>query len=508
MPEPSIPNPLDGKYQIVRFVGSGAWGEVFEGLNTRIQRRVAIKVLRAELAESLEVVQRFEREALTATKIESEHVIRVYDAGTLPDGRPYMVMEFLDGSDLSRRIEADGALAPEAAVGVCAQAARGLVAAHEAGILHRDLKPENLFLCRTKTGDDLVKIVDFGISKLLTPSVAPARMTQTGAILGSPVYMSPEQARGSRAVDPRSDVYSLGVVLFECLTGKLPFEAESFNELLFKIALEDAPDVRTLRPGLDDGLAELVKTAVCRDPDRRYATAAAFEEALLAWLEARGVDVSMLRSSAPRRAPLRSSPTGGLRSPAERSSAGAISALASTQASPSADAPEPTLSATPTSTPALTDSNVTTSSPTTPVPGKRDRGPLVIGGLAVSLALVAALAFVRGRGGDADAPGPAAETSVPATAAEPPAPAPDPAPEPPAAPAPAETAAPEPEPTPEVAPARPSTAPSRAASTRDPGPRATPRPNVAVAPTAADAGAPAAPRPVSSVGGRAIRTDL
>ncbi|MBX3226197.1 MAG: serine/threonine protein kinase [Labilithrix sp.] len=280
---------LEGKYRIERVIGEGAWGEVLEGVNVRIKRRVAIKVLKAQYASNPAMVGRFEREALASTHIESPHVVQIFDAGVLADGRPYMVMEFLVGEDLGKRIDkAKGnKLSLIESIGYCIQTARGLAAAHAAGIFHRDMKPSNVVIAKTKSGREVAKIVDFGISKLLNDQEATSN-TQTGTIMGSPVYMSPEQARGAKTTDHRSDIYSLGVVLYECVTGRTPFVADSFNELLFKIALEEAPTPQNLRPDIDDDLNAIIVKATARAPEARYQTAAELEEALIGWLQKNG----------------------------------------------------------------------------------------------------------------------------------------------------------------------------------------------------------------------------
>jgi serine/threonine-protein kinase len=280
---------LEGKYEIVGVVGEGAWGLVLEGINIRIRRRVAIKILKAEYASRPEMVSRFEREALASTHIDSPHVVQVFDAGVLADGRPYLVMEFLTGDDLGTHIRLIERLPVLTAVDLCAQVARGLAAAHVAGVFHRDMKPTNIFIARTKSGREIAKIVDFGISKLLDVSTVQVSHTQTGTVLGSPVYMSPEQARGSKASDHRSDLYSLGVVLFECLTGRPPHDGESFNALLFKIALEAAPSVRSLRPEIDEELDDIVRRLLAKHPEERPQSATELEGLLDAWLKKRGV---------------------------------------------------------------------------------------------------------------------------------------------------------------------------------------------------------------------------
>src|SRR6476659_6003212 len=202
---------IEGKYRIVRLIGEGGMGAVYEGENVRIRRRVAIKVLHAATASNAEAVQRFEREAQAAGRIGSDHILEVLDLGTLPNNDRFMVMEFLDGEPLSARIQGKGRLSPRELVPLAKQVLAGLGAAHSAGIIHRDLKPDNIYILREPAGNrDFVKIIDFGISKCspLSGGGDGMKMTRTGAVMGTPYYMSPEQASGSGEADARSDVYS------------------------------------------------------------------------------------------------------------------------------------------------------------------------------------------------------------------------------------------------------------------------------------------------------------
>src|SRR5580698_2303951 len=278
---------VDGKYRLLRIIGEGGWGIVFEGENARTLKRVAIKILRARPDLTADIRTRFEREAQAAGRIGSDHIVAVFDLGTVADGSHYMVMELLSGEDLATRLRAQGALEATAAAKIVLQLLEGLAAAHEAGIMHRDLKPENLFLVPTRSGEDFVKILDFGISKFTTPGMSSA--TMTGAILGSPCYMAPEQARGLKNVDPRTDLYSVGALLYECVIGRVPFDGDNFNDLMFKIALAPRPNPLDLRPDLDPALAGILVKAIQADANERFQSAIQFQETLGAWLEGQGI---------------------------------------------------------------------------------------------------------------------------------------------------------------------------------------------------------------------------
>jgi eukaryotic-like serine/threonine-protein kinase len=285
---------VDGKYRIIRLIGEGGMGAVYEGENTRIHRRVAIKVLHAGVAETAEAVQRFEREAQAAGRIGSEHIVEVLDLGNLASGDRYMVMEFMDGDSLSTRIQNKGRIAPVDLYPIAHQLLAALHAAHTAGIIHRDLKPDNVYLLKARGGvADFVKLLDFGISKFNQLSGDSGfSMTRTGAVMGTPYYMAPEQAKGAKDMDHRVDLYATGVILYESVTGQVPFNADTFNELLFKIVLEEPRPIEQLVPDIDSNFAAIINKAMARDPSTRFQSAKDFQEALEMWANGAGAELA------------------------------------------------------------------------------------------------------------------------------------------------------------------------------------------------------------------------
>ncbi len=275
---------LAGKFRIERVIGEGGMGIVAEATHLQLDERVALKFLRREVMKLPDVVARFDREARSAVKLKSEHVARVSDVGMTEDGIPYMVMELLDGKDLAQIITEQGPLPIQEAVEYVIQACEGVGEAHARGIVHRDLKPENLFVVRREHGWPVVKVLDFGISKavLVGPSSVNLASSDTTSIMGSPYYMSPEQLRSTRSVDHRADVWSLGVVLFELLTGMTIFdETKEFTELVADILETPHRKLGMYRPDAPPALEAVIDRCLEKDRTKRYQNVAEVAVALL-----------------------------------------------------------------------------------------------------------------------------------------------------------------------------------------------------------------------------------
>jgi serine/threonine-protein kinase len=275
---------LADRYQIVRKVGEGGMGAVYEARHTVIGKRVALKVLLEKFLENQELVARLLQEARLASSIGHEHIVDVTDFGTTSDGRAFVVMEFLEGESLAQLVIRDAPLPVERSLRIVRQVASALAAAHAKGIVHRDVKPENIYLIR-RDDADFVKVVDFGVSKAVRSFEEGTnwdRLTRTGTVLGTPLYMSPEQARGDEDVDHRADIWATGLMLYECLTGEVPFRANNYLGVISQVLTQETVPPSQLRPELDIPAAvdRVVMHALDKDRERRYQDIATLEQDL------------------------------------------------------------------------------------------------------------------------------------------------------------------------------------------------------------------------------------
>jgi serine/threonine-protein kinase len=284
----AIGETMAGKYRIERVVGEGGMGVVVAAMHLQLEHLVAIKFLLPEAMENKETVERFAREARTLAKLKSEHVGRVIDVGVTDGGSPYMVMEYLEGRDLDQELQVRGALPVDEAVDYLLQACEAIAEAHAAGVVHRDLKPANLFLARRPTGGTTVKVLDFGISKTKSKDMHEAGLTKTSSLMGSPLYMSPEQLARSRDVDARSDIWALGVILYELVTGKLPFDGDTIAELVTSVLHTPPPALGELRVDAPPELAKVIERCLAKSADSRFADIGELAHALLPFASAKG----------------------------------------------------------------------------------------------------------------------------------------------------------------------------------------------------------------------------
>jgi serine/threonine-protein kinase len=281
---------LAGKYKVTGELGRGGMAAVYEAEHVNIGKKVAIKVLAAELTNSNVVIERFFREARAAASVKSPYIVDVYDSGRLEDGRPFIAMELLVGESLYDRMARVRLIDPKSTVRIIGQVCKGLIKAHAAGIVHRDLKPENIHLCRTEDGEEIAKILDFGLAKFYSPvetDEKTARLTREGAVFGTPAYMSPEQVKGHGNVDHRADLWALGCMAFECLTGRPVWNTDQGVAMTFAaIAASPLPLPSQFRPDLPPAFDTWFRKALERDPDRRFQSAKELADQLASALDA------------------------------------------------------------------------------------------------------------------------------------------------------------------------------------------------------------------------------
>jgi serine/threonine-protein kinase len=282
-PAPSIQagNILADKYRLEYEIGRGAMGTVWSAMHVTLDQRVAIKIISREHAHSQDLRRRFSTEAKAAAKLRSRYVVGVYDDGETPEGLPYIVMEYLEGECLEDRIARNGTIQTLEAVRIAKHIGRALSRAHARGIVHRDLKPANIFITQSEDDDEagwIAKVLDFGIAKM--EEVGEKSATKTGTVLGTPLFMSPEQVRGASAVDHRADLYSLGMVVYNMITGGYAFDGSSFGDLLVSICTEPLPSMREAAPWVPESLDKWFQKACARDPQARFAHADEMIEAL------------------------------------------------------------------------------------------------------------------------------------------------------------------------------------------------------------------------------------
>ncbi len=277
---------LMGKLKVIRLLGQGGMGQVYEVEHLITRHRRALKIMHARYASSSETVARFIREAGVAGTLKTVHVVETYDAGQLEDGSPYVLMELLRGEPLAGLLETPGPIPPGRVVGIVCQMLEGLLVAHEAGIVHRDVKPDNVFIARDDRQNERVRLLDFGISKFTQGTTDYAgTLTSDGAMMGTPFYMSPEQASGARTVDERSDLYSAGVILYEGLARKRPYDAVSLPALVIKIHAGEHVPLHEVAPDLAPGLADVVERAMNVNPGLRYESARDLLSALVPYAD-------------------------------------------------------------------------------------------------------------------------------------------------------------------------------------------------------------------------------
>ena len=270
-----------GNYKVTAKLGEGGMGVVYLGEHPVIGKKVAMKAIHPELARNPEVISRFVMEAKAVNQIGHEHIVDIGDFGNTPGGDFYFVMEYLQGESLADRLKREVVLSQKRALGIAAQVADALGASHDQGIIHRDLKPENIFLITRRGNPDFVKVLDFGLAKLTQVEEKVNHKTRAGSVMGTPYYMSPEQGEGKVQIDHRADVYSLGIILFEMLTGKVPFGGEGYGEIIVKHITHQAPSARKINPSISAAVEMILFQTLAKDREDRFQTMHELRDALL-----------------------------------------------------------------------------------------------------------------------------------------------------------------------------------------------------------------------------------
>ncbi len=363
---------LFGNYRAISVLGEGGMGVVYLAEHPEIGRKVAVKVLHADFARDQQVLTRFLNEARAANAIRHPNIIEILDSGVLADRTPYLVMELLEGEPLSARIKRVGPLPLNEIFDFSYQTASALSAAHAKGIVHRDLKPDNLFVVPDPHDEtrERMKVLDFGIAKLQQQSTADSFKTRTGTLMGTPIYMSPEQCRGIRAIDHRTDVYSLGVIIYEMVVGHPPFVSEGFGDLVNMHMNMPAPPPSGLRPEVPPALESLILTTLAKAPEERFEAMPALQTAL----KAAGEGFFTVRGSSP------DHPTGVPRA--------RIAASPASSASPSTYGTKQT--------------TLTSAGAGEQIPLNRPKGRLLLAALGIAALAAVGLFVARSRGGKAD----------------------------------------------------------------------------------------------------------
>jgi hypothetical protein len=270
-----------GNYRVTAKLGEGGMGVVFLAEHPVIGRKAALKAIHPQFARNTEVVSRFVNEAKAVNQIRHEHIVDVTDFGHTPAGDFYFIMELLQGATLAECLQKEGRLSPQRALRIGAQIAGALQASHDHGVIHRDLKPDNIFLTTHGDEGDFVKVLDFGLAKLVTPDDMSPRNTKSGSLMGTPLYMSPEQCEGTTEIDHRADIYSLGVILFEMLTGKVPFAGTGYGQVILQHMTARPPAARSIVPDLPLALEAILTRALAKDRELRFQSMAELRDALL-----------------------------------------------------------------------------------------------------------------------------------------------------------------------------------------------------------------------------------